>query len=404
MRKDIEVRDAAELLLNLPAEEKTEEVPIGAMLGRVLAADLRAEIPFPPFDRSPFDGYAFCAADTAGARADAPAALKINQEIPAGHLPQCEAGNGFAAKILTGAPIPGGADTVVKFEVTEFSETEVRIFAPAKPGSNIVRAGEDVPAGTLLAARGSVISPALMGLIAAQGLDRISVYRRPVVTVINTGTELVEPGIPLPPGMIYNSSMATLRGYLEGMGADFRNGGIVADDEALIAARIREAAAESDMVLTTGGASVGDYDCALRAAEYAGADILFWKIRMKPGGSILAYVLNNKPILALSGNPGAAVLGLLRLGLPFLRKLSGRADFALETCEVYLRKGTIKENPRLRLIRGYLEIEEGKAWFVENEGQGGGDISSLINCDLLCEIPEGSPQLPAGSLVKAYRL
>jgi len=404
MRKELEVREAAELLLNLHIEEKTEEIPVSTALGRVLGTDLRTEIPFPPFNRSPFDGYAFCAADTKEARKDAPAVLKINQEIPAGHLPQREVGNGFAAKILTGAPIPDGADTVIKFEDTEFSEAEVRIFAPAKPDSNIVRAGEDVPAGELLAARGSVVSPALMGLIASQGLGRVLVYCRPVVTVVNTGTELVEPGIPLPPGMIYNSSMMTLRGFLEGAGADFRDGGIVADDEALIAARVREAAAESELVITTGGASVGDYDYALRAAEHAGAEILFWKIRMKPGGSILAYTIGGKPVLALSGNPGAAVLGLLRLGLPFLRKLSGRTDFEPETCEVYLRKEMKKDNPRLRLVRGYLEIEDGKAWFVENEGQGGGDISSLLHCDLLCEIPENSPPLPAGSLVKAYRL
>jgi molybdopterin molybdotransferase len=292
----------------------------------------------------------------------------------------------------------------VKFEDTEFTDDAVTLFAPSRAGENIVRAGEDVPAGTLLAARGSVVTPATMGLLAAQGLRDVSVYRRPLISVVNTGTELAELGRPLPPGMIYNSSMFTLQGFCQGMGADFRDGGVVVDDDAVIAARVKEELADADMVITTGGASVGDYDFALRACEKAGGDVVFWKMKMKPGGSILAYTLGGKLVLALSGNPGAAVLGLLRVGLPYIRKLAGRADVMPEACEVHLKKAMNKPNMRLRVVRGYLEVEDGKAWFVENEGQGGGDISSFVKCDLLAEIPEGSPPLETGALVKVYRL
>ncbi|MDR3305640.1 MAG: molybdopterin molybdotransferase MoeA [Clostridiales Family XIII bacterium] len=404
MLKDIEVSEAQALLLNLPAEIGTETLPIGDILGRVAAADIAAAIPFPPFDRSPFDGYAFRGDDTKSASADAPVVLRINQEIPAGHMPGFDVPKGFAAKILTGAPIPAGADAVVKFEDTEYSGDEVRIPMPVRPGTNIVRAGEDVEKGALLAEKGMVVAPALMGLLAAQGLRSIKVWRRPLVSVVNTGTELAALGSALPPGMIYNSSMFMLQGFLLGMGADFRDGGIVADNESSISARVRAELRMADMVITTGGASVGDYDCAVRAAEQARGDILFWKMRMKPGGSILAYRLEGKLVLALSGNPGAAVLGLLRIGLPYLRKLCGRRDVLPEICEVYLKKALKKESPRLRVIRGRLEIEGGKAWFAFEDGQGGGDISSLLQCDLLAEIPAGSPPLPKGSLVKAYRL
>jgi len=404
MRKEIEVQDAIALLLGLPVEAQALNVPINEVFGRVLAADISAEIPFPPFDRSPFDGYAFRGADTAAATTENPAILQINQEIPAGLTPKTNVPSGYAAKILTGAPIPEGADAVIKFEDTKFTSDDVQVFAPVPPGTNIVRAGEDVPQGTKLAQKGDVVVSATMGLLAAQGLKTVRIFRKPVISVINTGTELAELGRPLPPGMIYNSSMFTLQGFVGGAGAEFRDGGIVVDDEGRISARIRAELTTADMVITTGGASVGDYDCALRAAERAYGEILFWKAKMRPGGSILAYTLGGKLVLALSGNPGAAVLGLLRIGLPYIRKLCGRKDMCLKECRVHLKNGQEKKNPRLRLIRGYLEIEDGKAWFVENDGQGGGDISSFVRCDLLAEIPEGSPPLPVGALVKAYRI
>ena len=404
MRKEIEVSEALKLLLGVPVKLEIETIPIGEAVGRVSAEQITAKIPFPPFDRSPFDGYAVRGADTASASKEAPVTLTVRQEIPAGHVPKENITEGFAAKILTGAPIPPGADGVIKFEETEFTDETVKLFAPVRPGSNIVHAGEDVPAGTEILPAGTEIEPAAMGLLAAQGLKAVKVYKKPLVTVINTGSELAELGQPLPPGMIYNSSMYTLRGFFACMGADFRDGGIVEDDEKTIADRVHAELAVSDMVVTTGGASVGDYDFAMAAAERSGADILFWKIKMRPGGSLLAYVSGGKLVLALSGNPGAAVLGLVLLGLPCVKKRRGLVDVFPEECMVRLVDEVKKSSPRKRIMRGYLKIKDGEAFFVENDGQGGGDISSLLNCDLLAEIPEGSPPLPAGTLVKAYRI
>ena len=404
MRKDVEVSEALNLLLSVPVKLDIEPVPISEAMGRVAAETVTAEIPFPPFDRSPFDGYAFRGEDTAAASKASPVTLSVRQEIPAGYTPKEAVSAGFAAKILTGAPIPSGADAVVKFEDTEFTDDAVTLFAPVSPGKNIVLAGEDIPAGTVILPEGAPVGPADMGLLAAQGMKSVNVFKRPVVSVINTGNELAELGRPLPPGMIYNSSMFTLQGFLLRMGAEFRDGGIVDDDERIIAARVRAELAVSDMVITTGGASVGDYDYAVDAAELAGADILFWKIRMRPGGSLLAYTLGGKLVLALSGNPGAAVLGLLLLGSPCIKKRRGLSDVGPEECTVRLANAIKKGSPRKRIIRGSLKIEDGEALFVENAGQGGGDISSLVSCDLLAEIPEGSPPLPAGAPVKAYKV
>jgi len=404
MLKEIEVADAIGILLEVPVKLDTETVPIGDALGRVAAEPVMAVIPFPPFDRSPFDGYAFRGEDTENASRENPVTLSVGQEIPAGHTPKEAVTEGRAAKILTGAPIPSGANAVVKFEDTEFTEDTVTVFSQVGAGTNIVRMGEDIPAGVEILGEGYEIVPAIMGLLAAQGLKDVKVYKKPVVTIINTGSELAELGSPLPPGMIYNSSMYTLRGFFTKMGADFRDGGVAPDDEKEIADRVRAEIAVSDLVVTTGGASVGDYDRAAAAAECAGADILFWKIRMKPGGSLLAYILDGKLVLALSGNPGAAVLGLLLLGLPCVKKRRGLTEALPEECVVRLAADVKKKSPRKRIMRGYLKIEDGEAFFVENAGQGGGDISSLVHCDLLAEIPEGSPPLKAGTKVKAYKV
>jgi len=404
MLKEIEVSKALQLLLDIPVKLDTEDIQIGDALGRVSAKSVVAGIPFPPFDRSPFDGYALRGEDIEAASREAPVTLSIGQEIPAGFTPKEDVCAGRAAKILTGAPIPSGANVVIKFEETEYTKDTVTLFTPVKPGTNIVRMGEDIPAGTEILPAGAEIGPAIMGLLAAQGLETVKVYKKPLVSVINTGNELAELGRPLPPGMIYNSSMFALHGFFSMMGADFRDGGVVDDDENIIAERVRSELAGADMVVTTGGASVGDYDCAAAAAERAGAEILFWKVRMRPGGSLLAYVLDGKLVLALSGNPGAAVLGLLLLGLPCIKKRRGLSEVMPETIMVRLADDLKKGSPRKRIMRGYLKIENGDAFFIENTGQGGGDISSLVHCDLLAEIPEGSPPLKAGTNVKAYRV
>ncbi|MDR0861159.1 MAG: molybdopterin molybdotransferase MoeA [Oscillospiraceae bacterium] len=402
MLKSILPDEARDILLGLAAAPITERVPIGDAAGRVLAEDVTATVPIPPFDRSPFDGYAFRGEDTANASRETPVTLKITEEIPAGHVPTVEITHGFAAKILTGSPLPVGANVTVKYEYTEFTDTEVTIFQPIPPNKDVIYAGSDVAVGEVVARRGDVLHPPLLGLLASEGIAEVAVFKAPRAAIINTGTELCEPGQPLPPAKIYNSSVFTLSGYLREVGVQAWNAGVVRDEPAEIAARIKDALAVSDVVITTGGASVGDYDCALRAAELLGAETLFWKTKLKPGGAVVASVLGGKLILALSGNPGAAVIFLLRVALPYMKKLCGRTDCLPETIEVLLKEPFTKESTRVRLLRGRLEISGGTAYFVERGGQGGGDIGSLKGCDLLAELPAGSPKLPAGTLVRAY--
>ena len=404
MKIKIDADEAVELLLAQNAAAGIESVPLWELEGRVLAENIYSRLPVPPFDRSPYDGYALIAEDTANASRENPAVFSVTEEIPAGRAPTVALTHGRAAKILTGAPVPEGANVTVKYEETEFTDTEVKIFSPLRANTDIVRAGEDIAAGELIASAGSVISSALLGMLAGQGITEAKVFKRPRISVISTGTELCQPGEPLGPAKIYNSNVYTISSYLRAIGAEAVNGGVAPDEPDEISARISDALRDSDMVITTGGASVGDYDWAVRVSQSMGADVLFWKADFKPGGAISAAMLGGKMILSLSGNPGAAVIGLLRLGMPYIKKLCGRADTATETVTAVLKGGFGKKSPQRRLVRGRLEIADGVAYFVPGDGQGNGVVSSLVGCDLLGEIPAGSAALESGCKITAFRV
>jgi molybdopterin molybdotransferase len=403
MRTNIEINDAIERMLALPVRCRTELIPLSEALGRVSAKTINAQEMIPPFDRSPFDGFAFRSEDTSLATTERPVTLSIVEEIPAGKMPTVTITRGKAAKILTGAPMPNGADATIKYEHTEFLDKEVRIFHPVV-SKDVVPAGEDITINDLVVAKGEVLTPSVMGLLAALGETVVPVYERPVVGMINTGTELLEENAPAAPGKIRNSSLYTLGAYLHTYGLEIRNGGIVDDDPGLIEKRILDLLGCSDMVITTGGASVGDYDWMLRVMEQLKADILFERVAMKPGGSMIAAVFGGKLILCLSGNPGSAVTSLIRIGLPYIKKLSGRDDYYPQFMELKLKESFNKASKSIRLLRGRLVFEEGLAFFLQAKGQGGGIISSFKQCDLLGEIPAGTLPLPAGTKIAAFRI
>lgn len=403
MQRNLSARQGMDLLLDLPVRLCAEEVPLLGAWGRVLAVDVTAAINVPPFPRSPYDGYALRSADTLGASEETPVTLTLTEELPAGTAPRQPLGPGQAAKILTGAPIPPGADCVVKYEETRFTDSTVTLFSPLSPG-NIVPAGEDVTAGSLLAKAGTVLDPGLTGVLAGQGLDRVSVFRRPAAALVSTGSELAPQGSPLAPGQIYGTNLYTIGGLLSGMGCAVHDGGTLADDPAALARTLDELAGRYDLVVTTGGASVGDYDYTQRAIEAAGGEVLFHKLAFKPGGAMLAGVLNGTVVLGLSGNPGAAAVGLLAVARPYILKLCGRSDGLPVPMTLPLKSPLKKASPQTRYLRGRLVLEEGRALFEENPGRGNGSAFSLIHCELLAEIPADSPPLAAGTPVTVYRV
>jgi len=397
-----EYTEAAALLLKLANTVGTEHISLAESAGRVLAEPLVAPENVPPFDRSPYDGYAFCAEDTQAASKENPCVLEVTEEIAAGAIPQFSITPGKAAKILTGAPIPEGADAVIMFEETEFTETTVSIFAPAKSGSNIVRAGEDVRKGQLLAEPGTVIDAGLAGTFASLGLSEVAVYKKPVVGIISTGNEVTEIDVPLPAGGIYNSNRYVLDTVLTETGCTAKYFGKAKDDVTDIAESITAALEECDAVLLTGGVSVGDYDLTPAAMEQIGAEILVQGVKIKPGMACAYAVKDGKLICGLSGNPASSITNFYVSVLPAVRKLCGRKDPEHKLFDVEIAEGFGKKSKVTRLLRGKLDLTDGRVKMHLPQDQGNVIISSMIGCDVFAIVPAGSGKLEAGMVFKGF--
>lgn len=395
------VQEACESLMALAVNPKTESIPVGEACKRILAEDVTAKIAVPSFEKSAFDGYAVRREDIGGASLQTPVTLKVLETIAAGSVGKYPITAGTASRIMTGAAIPDGADAVVKYEDTEFSDTEVTFFAPAKR-PNIVAVGEDIKQGICLSKRGKVISAADIAMMAGQGMEQITVYKKPEIAVISTGSELLSPGQELVKGKIYNTNPYLLGGYMAANGMKPEKYGIIEDNVGALKKCVEEALERSDMVITTGGVSVGDFDYIPRVMEEIGAGVLFHRLAFKPGGAMLAAVKDGKVILGLSGNPGAAVVGMLRVGWPYMKKLCGMSEYRFAEAEAFLKEPYMRKSPGTRILRGKAQIIEGKLFFQLIENQRNGAVSSMADCNLLAEIPEGSPELQAGTRVKVY--
>lgn len=400
----IEFDEARDRLLKAVVPVGTEEIPLSAAGGRVLAKALPAEGDVPPFDRSPYDGYAFRAADTAGASRENPVTLRILEEIAAGDVSRVPVAEGTAVKVLTGAPIPPGADAVTKFEDTEYTAHTVTIFRSAAPGDNIVRRGEDVKAGEILALPGQVIDAGLAGLLAGQGVYRPEVYRRLRVGVLSTGNEVVdEIGGELPAGKIRNTNRYMLEAALADAGCEAVYLGIAGDDAEDIRRTLEAALPGCDAIVLTGGVSVGDYDMTPAAMDRLGAETVVRSLRLKPGGACIYALRDGKLLCGLSGNPASAMTNFYAVALPALRKMSGHREPKLAEITVTLGKDFRKKSPQTRIVRGNLSLEDGTVKFCHRE-QGNAVIRSLVGCDALAVVPAKSGPLPAGTVLKGYLL
>jgi len=327
MKMKISYTEAVELVTEAAGIVPTEKIPLAESYGRVLAQEVRARDNVPPFDRSPLDGYAFRAADVEHASAEHPVTLRVIENIPAGAVSHFPVTEGTAVRLMTGAPIPEGADAVSMYELTEFTDTEVKIFRPASHGENIVYAGEDVRKGELLAKSGMKIDAGLIGTLASQNIAEPEVFRQLKVGLISTGSELTPVGCELAPGQIYDSNQYTIGGAVARLGFVPVRYGIAADTVEDIAAAMRKALDECDAVITTGGVSVGDYDLTPDAIERTGAEILFRGVDLKPGMACAYGVTDGKLICGLTGNPASSLTNFYVIGVPGLRKMSGQEDY-----------------------------------------------------------------------------
>ena len=397
----LSVEEASALLCRCASPVRSETLPLNRALGRIAARGLSAVMDQPPFDRSPLDGYALHHEALAGACVETPAVLPVCRQIFAGDPPGGPIPFGCAGRIMTGAPIPPGADCVVRQEDTDEGEAAVRIFVSLSAHDNICDRGEDLHSGAPLFPAGTVLTPAHLGVLAGQGMGTVEVFARPRIGVLSAGDELVLPGTPLNPGKIYNSNQFYLSARLEQLGMEPVISPVHGDDPEALSAAVTALLAECDAVITTGGVSVGQKDYMPAVCRRLDAGLLFHGVAVKPGSPMLAMTVQGKPVVCLSGNPFAAAATLEAVARPMLGQLAGRRDCALPRASGVLTAPFRKASPGRRLVRAMIS---GTQVSLPAGGQVSGVLSSWMGCNCLIDIPAGSPPLAAGSSVEVILL
>mgnify|MGYP001572616429 FL=1 len=391
----ISVRDGQnQVLAQIARPTPPELVPVGSARGRILAEDLRAPFDVPPTDNSAVDGYAVGSADipAAGARE-----LAVLADLPAGSVFAGALGPGQAVRIMTGAPIPRGADTVYPQETVERLEGRVRV-GPVKKGANVRMRGEDIQAGTVVIEGGGALRPQELGLIASLGRCQVLVHCRPRAVLLSTGDEVVEPGSPRKPGQIYDANRFTLAASIAEAGGEVIDLGIVPDARAELRARLLEAGALGELVVTSGGVSVGVYDFVKEVLDEIGA-IDFWQVAMQPGRPLAFGRIGSAHFFGLPGNPVASMLAYMLFVRPAIYKLAGRRRLFHETYAARATEPMSKKKGRREFKRGVLQFRDG-AWEVRTTGpQGSGILSSMVAGNCLVVLEEERGDVAAGETV-----
>jgi molybdopterin molybdotransferase len=399
----ISVRDAVERGLSAVAPLELEPVPVEGSLGRVLGETARSPIYQPPWDNSAMDGYAARTDDIARATAESPVRLRVVDRIPAGGFPARPIGPGEAAKIMTGAPTPEGADSVVRVEHTDAGEAVVEIRRGTDAGRNIRRRGEDLMEGDVALEAGTLIGPAEMGILATIGQARPRVHRRPVVAILSNGDELATPHEfhdVLAGRKIVNSNSYSLAGAVAAMGAVPRLLGIARDDVADIRDRIREGL-DADALVTTAGAAVGEEDRIKDALDELGYELDFWRVRMRPGspaslGRIPRDDAPPLPVWGLAGNPVSALITFMVLVRPPLRRMLGRRHVHELLIPVEAAERIRSKPDKVHFQRITLEPGDPLPRARSAGPQGSGILTSMTRADALLVIAEGRHGLDEG--------
>ncbi|TDE32760.1 gephyrin-like molybdotransferase Glp [Actinomadura sp. 6K520] len=371
--------------------------------GTVLAEPVSAQVPLPPFDNSAMDGYAVVAADIAAASETAPVTLPVVGDIVAGDTGVSAIRPGLTARIMTGAPLPAGADAVIPVEWTDGGNATVRVSRSAPAGNYIRRAGEDVRAGQVVVAAGTRLGAPQIGMIAAVGRARVTVRPRPRVVVVATGDELREPGSPLGHGQIWESNGYMLTAaVVEAGGVGFRQATVV-DEPGKVLEMLEDQLARADAIVTTGGVSMGTKDVVKEVLAGTGT-VNFHKVRMRPGKPQGFGLLEGTPVFTLPGNPVSAYVSFQVFVRPALRAMQGLVPDPLPMVSAVLAEEITSPAGLRHFLRGKLSFDRGTYTVTAAEVQGSHQLGSLATANSLIQVPEDIETLPAGSHVDVMRL
>lgn len=375
----------------------TEKIKIEDARCRIIEEDIYAPINQPPFNRSPLDGYALKSEDTVGASKSKPIRLKVINEIFAGGNINSSVKKNEAIRIMTGAEIPKGADCVIRQENTNYDMNEVEIYSELSKYENYCFVGEDVQKGSKLISKGEKLTYVHIGLLALMGITEVVVKRKPRIGVISTGDELINSGQPLSKGKIYDSNSVTISMRLLDFGCEIISSKIIGDEVHKVSEYINNIIDNVDVIITTGGVSVGKKDIMHEVIKDINANRLFWRVNIKPGTPVIYSMYKNKPILSLSGNPFAAIATFELMGRELIYKLTGDMDLKQVKKKSFMEDEFLKESQGRRMVRG---IYKNNKVYLPQGGHSSGVMASMLGCNCLIDIKPGTKKLLKGDEVE----
>jgi molybdopterin molybdotransferase len=400
----ISVEEALERILAEIAPLNVTKVPLPDSLGLILAEDVIAQENIPPFANSAMDGFALLSQDTQP-RNGQPPRLRVTGEVAAGYVADHAVEPGTTMRIMTGAPVPPGADAVIQVELTrsEAPESEwVEILQAVAPGNNIRPAGEDMRRGQKILSRGIEIGPWEIGVLATLGRANVLVIRRPRVAILGTGDEVIDIDEPLRPGKIRNSNSYLLEAAVQGAGGEPVHLGIARDTVESLREKFTEAV-RSDLIITSGGVSVGDFDLVKNIMTEQG-EIHFWRINMRPGKPVAFGHIGSVPLLGLPGNPVSAAVTFELFCRPVIRKMLGHTRLVRPQVDVVVEDGVSDRAMRRHYVRARVEWLDGRYVARTTGNQGSHIMTSLLNANALVIVPEGGVEVHPGDTAKAIML
>ncbi|MDG1844567.1 MAG: molybdopterin molybdotransferase MoeA [Nitrospinaceae bacterium] len=399
----IKVDEARKIILEKIKVQGTEKVSISEALGRILSEDIIARRNNPPMDNSAMDGYALKAKDIELATSENPIKLEIIEDLAAGYSPKMTIQSGQAVRIMTGAPIPEGADAVIMQEDTERNENSVQVKDKAEIRENIRDAGEDVREGETVIKKGAKLLPAHIGMMAVVGRSSVLVGRRPSVAILSTGDEIKDLDDSLSGPCIYNSNGYMLAAQVKSAGGIPSYLGIARDNEEDLMEKFNWAL-QCDMVVSSGGVSVGDYDLVKASLKKMGQEMLFWKVAMKPGKPLAFGRIDNVPIFGLPGNPVSSFVSFEQFVRPSIRKMMGASQLSHLLVQAKLTHTVHKKAGRQHFLSAYVKWENGTCTVSPTQEQGSGILKSTVNANGLLIFPLELTEMTKGTEVTVQLL